>query len=108
MSAIDRLEMRNFLSFRKRTLVELSPGLNVVTGPNGSGKTNLLRSIFYGYIGVATMTHWYEAHHSPVVKCTPQSKALLGSIQFADRVHALGGVDMTPEGRAALALPALA
>lgn len=41
---IKRLEVKDFMAHRNSSL-ELSPNLNIVTGPNGSGKTSLLFAI---------------------------------------------------------------
>ncbi|MEM2238555.1 MAG: AAA family ATPase [Candidatus Caldarchaeum sp.] len=38
-----RIRLRNWKSF-KDTVVELNDGLNVLVGPNASGKTNLLEA----------------------------------------------------------------
>jgi len=42
---ISRIELKGFKSFSDRTVLHLSPGLNVITGPNGSGKSNLIDAI---------------------------------------------------------------
>ena len=39
---ISKVELRGFKSFSERTVLRLSPGLNVITGPNGTGKSNLI------------------------------------------------------------------
>lgn len=43
---VDRLELTNFRNFQSLALT-LSPGLNLVIGPNAQGKTNLLEAIHY-------------------------------------------------------------
>lgn len=43
---LDRVEVRAFRSYAVASL-ELAPGLTVLVGPNGSGKTNLLEAIGY-------------------------------------------------------------
>jgi energy-coupling factor transporter ATP-binding protein EcfA2 len=40
---IQRLEISNFMSFKRLTL-DLSPGVNVIIGENGTGKTHLLKA----------------------------------------------------------------
>ncbi len=47
---IERLQLQNFLSY-KQFCLELNKGLNIVRGPNASGKTNLLESIYLSAIG---------------------------------------------------------
>jgi DNA replication and repair protein RecF len=39
------LSLHNFRSYQDYT-VELSPGVNIIVGPNGSGKTNLLEALY--------------------------------------------------------------
>ena len=43
---IQRLKLRNFRNYANIS-VELHPGLNLITGDNGQGKTNLLESLVY-------------------------------------------------------------
>ena len=35
------LEMENFKSFGKRTIIEFKKGFTAVSGPNGAGKSNI-------------------------------------------------------------------
>ena len=44
---VTRLAVRDFRNY-ERAEVELGPGLNVVTGANGAGKTNLLEALYVG------------------------------------------------------------
>ncbi len=43
---ISRIFLHNFRNYERRTF-EFDPGINVIVGPNGIGKTNLLESIAY-------------------------------------------------------------
>ena len=43
---LDRIEIQNFRSYRHARL-DLAPGLTVLVGANGSGKTNLLEAVGY-------------------------------------------------------------
>mgnify|MGYP004572844755 CR=1 FL=1 len=43
---LKRLELQGFKSFADKTLLEFRPGITSVIGPNGSGKTSLIRHIF--------------------------------------------------------------
>lgn len=52
---IARLSLRNFRSYPAAD-VELGPGLTVVTGRNGAGKTNLLDALYFGCTGRSART----------------------------------------------------
>src|SRR5919106_749907 len=52
---IVRLSMRNFRSYAAAE-VELGPGVTVVTGRNGAGKTNLLDALYFGCTGRSART----------------------------------------------------
>ena len=43
---VDRLELRNFRNYREAECA-FHPGVNVITGQNAQGKTNLLEAVFY-------------------------------------------------------------
>jgi DNA replication and repair protein RecF len=44
---VERVELRDFRSYEDATF-GLGPGLTIVHGPNGSGKTNLLEGVYFG------------------------------------------------------------
>ncbi|HWI06754.1 MAG TPA: DNA replication and repair protein RecF [Solirubrobacteraceae bacterium] len=50
-----RLRLREFRSY-ERAEVELGPGLTVVHGRNGAGKTNLLEALYFGLTGRSCRT----------------------------------------------------
>jgi DNA replication and repair protein RecF len=52
---VTRLRLRDFRSY-ERTEVELGPGLTVVHGRNGAGKTNLLEALYFGCTGRSCRT----------------------------------------------------
>jgi DNA replication and repair protein RecF len=52
---ITRLRLRDFRSY-ERAEVELGPGLSVVHGRNGAGKTNLLEALYFGCTGRSCRT----------------------------------------------------
>ncbi|RLG91898.1 MAG: chromosome segregation protein SMC [Candidatus Hecatellales archaeon] len=45
MVSIKRLEMVGFKTFARKTTISFDKGLNVIVGPNGSGKTNIVDAI---------------------------------------------------------------
>jgi predicted ATP-dependent endonuclease of OLD family len=47
--AINRVEIRDFLVFKGEFAVDFCPGVNVLIGGNGTGKTTLLKTMYYGY-----------------------------------------------------------
>lgn len=42
---LSEITLENFFSFRKPTTIKLNPGVNILLGINGSGKSNLLKAI---------------------------------------------------------------
>ncbi|MBI3590812.1 MAG: chromosome segregation protein SMC [Candidatus Melainabacteria bacterium] len=50
---LKEIEIDNFKSFGKRTLVPLLPGFTTISGPNGSGKSNIIDSILFA-LGLST------------------------------------------------------
>jgi chromosome segregation protein len=48
MSYIKKIELKGFKSFSSKTSIILDKGFTVLTGPNGSGKTNIVDAILFG------------------------------------------------------------
>jgi chromosome segregation protein len=48
MPHIKKIELRGFKTFGKPTSILLEKGFTVITGPNGSGKTNVMDAILFG------------------------------------------------------------
>ena len=44
---LKEIEIDNFKSFGKRTLVPFLPGFTTISGPNGSGKSNIIDSVLF-------------------------------------------------------------
>lgn len=51
------LAARGFRNLADDTVIELGPGLALITGENGAGKTNLLESLFVGLTGASPRTN---------------------------------------------------
>ena len=52
---VERLSLRDFRTY-ERADVDIGPGLTVVTGRNGAGKTNLLEGLYFGCVGRSCRT----------------------------------------------------
>jgi len=48
MPNIKKIELRGFKTFGQTTSILLEKGFTVITGPNGSGKTNIMDAILFG------------------------------------------------------------
>jgi len=57
MVFIKKLEIYNFKTFAKKTTIPFDKGLNVIMGPNGSGKTNIVDAInfVFGELSVRSL-----------------------------------------------------
>jgi predicted ATP-dependent endonuclease of OLD family len=44
--AINRIEIQDFLAFRGEFAVDFCPGLNILIGPNATGKTTLMKTMY--------------------------------------------------------------
>ncbi len=50
---IKRITLENFFSFSEATTIELNPGVNILVGINGSGKSNFLKAIRFLYESIS-------------------------------------------------------
>jgi exonuclease SbcC len=55
MLQIKKIIISNLFQFQQAT-IEFTNGLNLILGPNGSGKTNLINSIYFGLTGDVPLT----------------------------------------------------
>ncbi|MDT5042462.1 MAG: replication and repair protein RecF [Actinoplanes sp.] len=60
---VRRVELTDFRSY-ERVVVDLDPGVSVLVGPNGMGKTNLVEALGY----VATLDSYRVATDAPLVR----------------------------------------
>ena len=87
---ITDLRLQNFRSYKDESL-EISPGVNIIVGPNASGKTNLLESILVMARGSS-----YRAKDSELVRFDQpwariDAHTLRGSRTVKIKVEELGG-----------------
>ena len=47
MARLQRLVLQGFKSFKRKTSVPFSPGFSAITGPNGTGKSNISESLIF-------------------------------------------------------------
>jgi DNA replication and repair protein RecF len=88
---VTRLRLRDFRSY-ERTDVELGPGLTVVHGRNGAGKTNLLEALYFGCTGRSCRT----SNEREIVRFdAPTTRVEVDLRDSEDREHALA-VGFTP------------
>jgi len=88
---VTRLRLRDFRSY-ERTDVELGPGLTVIHGRNGAGKTNLLEALYFGCTGRSCRT----SNEREVVRFEAATVRVEADLLDAEgRAHALA-VGFTP------------
>ena len=71
-----RLELTDFRNYT-RAVVELDPGLTVVTGANGVGKTNLVEAMAW----LATLESFRGAPHEALVREGAERAVLRAEVQ---------------------------
>jgi len=77
VTTVELIDFRNY----EHAELEFAPGANVITGPNGHGKTNIVEAIAY----LATLTSHRVATDAPLVR--------QGATQAVVRARVLAGVD---------------
>ncbi len=77
---VSRLELVDFRSY-PRAVVEFEPGVSVLVGPNGVGKTNLVEALGY----VATLSSHRVALDAPLVRAGADSAVIRAQIQHESR-----------------------
>ncbi|MDH5688923.1 MAG: AAA family ATPase, partial [Candidatus Bathyarchaeota archaeon] len=48
MTQLRKIEVKGFKTFADKTTIKLDKGFTTITGPNGSGKTNIIDAILFG------------------------------------------------------------
>jgi DNA replication and repair protein RecF len=77
---IKHLSLANFRNY-KTAEVTLEPGVNLIVGPNGQGKTNLIESIRY----LSTLSSHRVAGYIPLIKANEPSAVIRAMASFEDR-----------------------
>jgi DNA replication and repair protein RecF len=87
---VQALHLDSFRSYNE-VLVEFGPGVNVLIGPNGQGKTNIVEAIYY----LATLTSHRVASENPLVSAGKTSAVIRARINEDDRAVAID-IEITP------------
>ena len=87
---VQALHLDSFRSYNE-VLVEFVPGVNVLIGPNGQGKTNIVEAIYY----LATLTSHRVASENPLVSAGKTSAVIRARINEEDRAVAID-IEITP------------
>jgi len=87
---VQALHLDSFRSYNE-VLVDFVPGVNVLIGPNGQGKTNIVEAIYY----LATLTSHRVASENPLVTAGKKSAVIRARINEEDRAVAID-IEITP------------
>ncbi len=87
---VQALHLDSYRSYNE-VLVEFVPGVNVLIGPNGQGKTNIVEAIYY----LATLTSHRVASENPLVSAGKTSAVIRARINEEDRAVAID-IEITP------------
>ncbi len=87
---VQALHLDGFRSYNE-ALIEFVPGVNVLIGANGQGKTNIVEAIYY----LATLTSHRVASETPLVSAGKTSAVIRARINEADRTVAID-IEITP------------
>lgn len=81
---ISQLSLTDFRSYAQAD-VRLSPGINVLIGPNGVGKTNIVEAIGY----LANLSSHRVSNDGPLLRLGAERAVIRGAVHRADRVTSL-------------------
>lgn len=76
------LEIKGFKSFADSTEINLDPGINIIVGPNGCGKSNIVDAIRW-VLGEANVRHLRGHKNEDVIFNGTDKKKALGMAQVA-------------------------
>ncbi len=76
------LEIKGFKSFADNTEINLEPGINIIVGPNGCGKSNIVDAIRW-VLGEANVRHLRGHKNEDVIFNGTDKKRALGMAQVA-------------------------
>lgn len=98
---ISSLSLRHFQS-HKKTDIEFSPGVNVIIGSSNSGKTSILRALYWAVYnrpsGVSFVSHWNRDKKDNPIKPTRVSVINDSTIISRIRSQELNGYEIGTEG----------
>src|SRR5450759_807207 len=84
MMRLTGLFVRDFRGYDAAT-VNLGPGLTVISGANGSGKTNLLEAVYFGCTGRSCRTN----NERELVRFSAQAARVVVTAEAEDGLHEL-------------------
>ena len=83
MLRLKEIEIDNFKSFGKRTVVPFLPGFTTISGPNGSGKSNIIDSVLFG-LGLSTSRTMRAERLPDLINNITGKKEAQVTIRFTD------------------------
>lgn len=81
---ISQLSLTDFRSYAQAD-VRLAPGINVLIGPNGVGKTNIVEAVGY----LATLSSHRVSNDAPLIRFGAERAIIRGALHRAERVTSL-------------------
>lgn len=83
---LKEIEIDNFKSFGKRTIVPLLPGFTTISGPNGSGKSNIIDSVLFA-LGLSSSRTMRAERLPDLINNLSGKKEAQVTIRFTDDVE---------------------
>lgn len=87
---LKRLEIKGFKSFADHTELSFNPGINIIVGPNGCGKSNIVDAIRW-VLGEANIRHLRGHKNEDIIFNGTDKKRALGMAQVEMTVDNLEG-----------------